>query len=55
MYGLGILTNEFQVDYQTRAFTEDELIQKLPQYQGVGIRSKTKITAKVLDACPNVS
>jgi D-3-phosphoglycerate dehydrogenase len=44
----------YQVDYQTKAFTEDELIQKLPQYQAVGIRSKTKITAKVIDACPKV-
>lgn len=44
----------YEVDYQTRAFSEEELLQKLPEYHAVGIRSKTKITAKVIDACPQL-
>lgn len=44
----------YQVDHFTKAFSEEELIQKLPDYHAVGIRSKTKITAKVIDACPQL-
>jgi D-3-phosphoglycerate dehydrogenase len=44
-----------QVDQVTRAYSEEELLAKLPAYHAVGIRSKTKMTAKVIDACPNVS
>jgi D-3-phosphoglycerate dehydrogenase len=40
-----------------KALGEDELIQKVNegQYAAVGIRSKTKVTAKVLTQCPGVS
>lgn len=48
-----MLTNA-QVDHYTKAFSEQELLDKLPQYHAVGIRSKTKITAKVIDACPQL-
>ncbi|KAG8803700.1 hypothetical protein FS842_010075 [Serendipita sp. 407] len=40
----------FQVDWFPKAWTEDELIQKIGQYHAIGIRSKTKITEKVLKA-----
>ncbi|WVF67993.1 phosphoglycerate dehydrogenase [Kwoniella sp. CBS 6097] len=44
----------FEVDHVTKAWTEEELIAKLPNYQAVGIRSKTKITQKVIDANPQL-
>ncbi len=44
------LENEgFVVDMLTHAPTEEELIKLLPKYTAVGIRSKTEITAKVLE------
>ena len=46
---------DHQVDHVTKAFNEDELIDKLPNYHAVGIRSKTRMTARVIDACPQVS
>jgi hypothetical protein len=45
----------YEVDHFTKAFSEDELLAKLPEYHAVGIRSKTKITAKVIDAASQVS
>ncbi|GMK54434.1 hypothetical protein CspeluHIS016_0110200 [Cutaneotrichosporon spelunceum] len=41
----------YEVDHFTKAFSEQELLDKLPAYHGVGIRSKTKITAKVIEKC----
>jgi len=40
-----------------KALGEDELIRKVNegQFAAVGIRSKTKVTAKVLAECPTVS
>ncbi|KZO98395.1 hypothetical protein CALVIDRAFT_596916 [Calocera viscosa TUFC12733] len=40
----------FQVDFHTRAFSEDELLDKIHLYHAIGIRSKTKITEKVIKA-----
>ncbi|EJU01906.1 hypothetical protein DACRYDRAFT_88969 [Dacryopinax primogenitus] len=40
----------FQVDFHTRAFSEDELLDKIGMYHAIGIRSKTKITEKVIKA-----
>jgi D-3-phosphoglycerate dehydrogenase len=40
----------FKVDMITHAPSEDELMQILPKYDVLGIRSKTEITARVLDA-----
>lgn len=45
----------FQVDHHTKAWSEEELLQKIGQYHAVGIRSKTRITAKVLKAATKVS
>ncbi|OXH41221.1 phosphoglycerate dehydrogenase [Cryptococcus neoformans] len=44
----------YEVDHVTKAYTEEELIAKLPNYHAIGIRSKTKITAKVIDANPQL-
>ncbi|KAJ3763027.1 hypothetical protein EV360DRAFT_66582 [Lentinula raphanica] len=38
------------VDHHTKAMSEDELLQKIGSYHGIGIRSKTKITEKVIKA-----
>ncbi|PPQ62832.1 hypothetical protein CVT24_000526 [Panaeolus cyanescens] len=38
------------VDHYTKAFSEDELVEKIGQYHAIGIRSKTKITQRVLEA-----
>ncbi len=40
----------YQVDFHTKAWSEDELIQNIGQYHAIGIRSKTKLTAKVFRA-----
>ncbi|KAJ7786247.1 hypothetical protein B0H16DRAFT_1670433 [Mycena metata] len=40
----------FHVDHHAKAMSEDELIQALPAYHAIGIRSKTKITARVIKA-----
>ncbi|MCM2349227.1 MAG: phosphoglycerate dehydrogenase [Bacteriovoracaceae bacterium] len=44
----------FQVDLLSYAPSEDELIKLLPQYCAIGIRSKTEITAKVLEQTQNL-
>ncbi|KAL7422708.1 D-3-phosphoglycerate dehydrogenase 2 [Cryptotrichosporon argae] len=44
----------YEVDHFTKAFSEEELLAKLPGYHAIGIRSKTKITAAVIDACPQL-
>lgn len=45
----------FHVDLHTRSFSEEELIEKIGSYHAIGIRSKTKITKRVLSAAPKVS
>ncbi|PPQ87036.1 hypothetical protein CVT25_000013 [Psilocybe cyanescens] len=40
----------YYVDHSTKAMSEDELVEKIGSYQAIGIRSKTKITARVLKA-----
>ncbi|PBL01278.1 hypothetical protein ARMGADRAFT_983908 [Armillaria gallica] len=40
----------YYVDHYTKAMSEDELVEKIGSYHGIGIRSKTKITARVLKA-----
>ena len=47
--------NGWQVDHHTKAMNEDDLVQKIGQYHAIGIRSKTKITEKVIKAAPKVS
>ena len=45
----------FKVDTLKGALTEDELIQKLPGYDVLGIRSKTFLTPKVFEAAKSVT
>ncbi|TFK30326.1 hypothetical protein FA15DRAFT_662268 [Coprinopsis marcescibilis] len=40
----------YHVDHYTKAMGEDELIEKIGSYHGIGIRSKTKITKRVIQA-----
>lgn len=44
----------FRVDHHTKAMSEDELLQVIPQYHAIGIRSKTKITERVLKSATKV-
>ena len=44
----------FQVDHYIKAWSEDELVQHIGQYHAVGIRSKTKITQRVVKAASKV-
>lgn len=44
----------FHVDHYTTAMTEDELVDKIGSYHAIGIRSKTKITRRVIQAAPKV-
>ncbi|KAF8168170.1 d-3-phosphoglycerate dehydrogenase 2 [Crassisporium funariophilum] len=40
----------YHVDHHTKAFSEAELVEKIGSYHAIGIRSKTKITERVLKA-----
>lgn len=40
----------FTVDHYTKALSEDELVEKIPHYHAIGIRSKTRITERVIKA-----
>ncbi|SOV06703.1 probable 3-phosphoglycerate dehydrogenase [Ustilago sp. UG-2017a] len=40
----------YQVDFNTKSWSEEELIQNIGQYHAIGIRSKTKLTDKVFRA-----
>lgn len=46
----------YEVEEVKSALGEDEVIQRLREgnFQGVGVRSKTKITARVIAECPSV-
>jgi D-3-phosphoglycerate dehydrogenase len=44
----------FHVDHYTSAMSEDDLVQKIGSYHAIGIRSKTKITRRVIQAAPKV-
>lgn len=45
----------YHVDHYTKAFSEDELLEKIGTYHAIGIRSKTKITKRVIAAASKVS
>jgi D-3-phosphoglycerate dehydrogenase len=45
----------YQVDLLAHAPSEEELIKLLPAYGALGIRSKTEITKKVLDAAQSIN
>ena len=40
----------FHVDHYTAALSEAELLEKIPHYHAIGIRSKTRITEKIIKA-----
>ena len=45
----------FEVDLIAHAPSEEELLRILPNYQILGIRSKTELTAKVFEKNPHLS
>lgn len=44
----------FEVEQRTGALDEDELIEALAGVSVLGIRSKTQVTARVMEACPDL-
>lgn len=44
----------FEVEQRAGALDEDELIEALADVSVLGIRSKTQVTARVLEACPDL-
>lgn len=44
----------YQVEHYTKAWTEEELLAKIGEYHAIGIRSKTKMTEKVIKAATKV-
>jgi D-3-phosphoglycerate dehydrogenase len=44
----------YRVDHYTKALSEDELVEKIGAYHAIGIRSKTKITERVLKSAKRV-
>ena len=51
--GIAILRDHFEVDVITKQPVE-ELLRIIPQYDGLVVRSETKVTAEVLDAAVNL-
>ena len=47
-------SQSYHVDHHAKAMGEDELIDKIGSYHVIGIRSKTKITEKVLKSASKV-
>ena len=45
----------WHVDHSAKAMSEDELVEKIHQYHAIGIRSKTRITERVIKAAPKVT
>jgi D-3-phosphoglycerate dehydrogenase len=46
--------NGWRVDHHTKAMSEDDLVRQIGTYHAVGIRSKTKITERVIKAASKV-
>jgi D-3-phosphoglycerate dehydrogenase len=46
--------NGWRVDHHKKAMNEDELVERIGQYHVIGIRSKTKITERVIKAASKV-
>jgi len=46
--------NGWKVDHHKKAMSEDDLVQQIGKYHAVGIRSKTKITERVIKAASKV-
>jgi D-3-phosphoglycerate dehydrogenase len=46
--------NGWRVDHHTKSMNEDYLVQQIGQYHAIGIRSKTKITERVIKAASKV-
>lgn len=44
----------FEVQLESTSFSEKELLEKLPQYNILGIRSKTQVTQAVIEKCKNL-
>ncbi|KAF8971388.1 hypothetical protein BDZ97DRAFT_1693350 [Flammula alnicola] len=44
----------WHVDHFAKSMSEDELVEKIGTYHAIGIRSKTKITQRVLKAAPKL-
>lgn len=44
----------FRVDHHKKAMSEDELVQVIHNYHAIGIRSKTRITERVLKSATKV-
>ena len=51
--GVAILREQFEVDVITK-LPPEELIRIIPEYDGLVVRSETKVTAEVLDAAVNL-
>jgi D-3-phosphoglycerate dehydrogenase len=46
--------NGWKVDHHKKAMNEEDLVQKIGKYHAIGIRSKTKITERVIKAASKV-
>ena len=44
----------FHVDHYAHAFSEEELVQNIGRYHALGIRSKTRVTSRVISAASKV-
>lgn len=46
--------NGWKVDHHKKAMNEEDLVQQIGKYHAIGIRSKTKITERVIKAASKV-
>lgn len=44
----------YQVEHHAKAWSEDELLKRIGEFHAIGIRSKTKMTEKVIKAATKV-
>lgn len=52
--GLALLSSDFEVDSRPKGLSPQELIDLIPSYHGLIVRSETKVTADVLSAGKNL-
>ena len=48
------LLEEAGIEVDTQSIPQEALIQKLPAYDGIVVRSATKVRKELIDACPNL-
>ena len=49
-----LLMEEAQYDVQDRKIPQEELMERLPEFDAIIVRSATKVRKELIDQCPNL-